>query len=218
MLSTDYNFLFIHVPKTGGNSIQSILADYSDDEIITPYENQDGCERFEVEHPKYCYSKHATLEQYRRVLPSHVYEGLCKFGVLRNPWDRMVSFYFSPHRDVDEWDREEFIRLVEDVEGVRHFLRERSLYDKISDRIGILPEVRFGSLDRDVDAILRFENLREDFRQVCAHLGVPADDLPRRNESDKDGYVEYYDEELRKLVQSKFKDEIRYGGYRFGGD
>jgi hypothetical protein len=218
MLSTEYNFLFIHVPKTGGNSIQSVLADYSDDEIVTPFENQDGVERFEVRHPKYSYTKHATLSDYRRVLPRNVYEDLYKFSVLRNPWDRVVSLYFSPHRGVDEWDREGFIRLVEEMKGTRRFVRERTLYDKISKWIAFLPKSKRGPLDEDVDAILRFENLREDFRRVCDKLGIPANDLPRRNQSERNGYVEYYDEELKQLVEQRFGDEIRYGDYEFGAE
>ena len=42
-----FALLFLHIPKTAGNSIQNILRDYSEDEIVARG-GQDGLERFEV--------------------------------------------------------------------------------------------------------------------------------------------------------------------------
>ena len=48
MLSIKKKFLFIHIPKKAGNSIQNVLKHYSEDEIVSLNHLQDGVERFEV--------------------------------------------------------------------------------------------------------------------------------------------------------------------------
>ena len=40
MISTDRKFLFIHIPKTGGNAIRLALRDYVDDEIVVNEKQQ----------------------------------------------------------------------------------------------------------------------------------------------------------------------------------
>ena len=108
MISLQKNFLFVHIPKTGGNSIQNILKEYSEDRIVIEYDHQDGVERFGIRNEKYDIYKHATLAQYQKVIEPEIFKKLFKFTVIRNPWDRMISFYFSPHGKRTEWDRELF--------------------------------------------------------------------------------------------------------------
>ena len=68
MISFQKRFLFVHIPKTAGNSIQSVLRDYSEDELVALRDEQDGIERFGLRNPKYKIKKHSTLAEYRAAL------------------------------------------------------------------------------------------------------------------------------------------------------
>ena len=98
MISLEKKFLFIHLPKTAGNSIQNILKIYSEDEITSNKKNQDGKDRFGIKNAKYDIEKHSTLTDYKKILEKDVYDSLFKFSTIRNPCARMISYYFSPHR------------------------------------------------------------------------------------------------------------------------
>src|SRR5207247_8451883 len=68
MISLQKHFLFVHIPKTAGNSIQTALRDYSEDQLVALRKEQDGIERFGLRNPKYNIKKHSTLAEYRDAL------------------------------------------------------------------------------------------------------------------------------------------------------
>ncbi len=111
MLSTRHRFLFVHIPKTAGNAVQTILQQYADDEIVSN-KHQDGVEMFGVRSPQYGTRKHSTLAIYRREYGDELYGDLFKFTCVRDPWQRAISFYFSRHRGEITWNRQGFIELV----------------------------------------------------------------------------------------------------------
>lgn len=207
MISFRNNFLFIHLPKTGGNSLQAALEKYSDDEIVSPYASQDGIERFSIRNEKLGVEKHATLGRYREIFGSQVCDQLYTFTVIRNPWDRAMSHYFSPHLANLTWDRARFINVVETMPTLRQFIGEGG------------NQVGNDSVELDdfVDKIMIFERLQEDFDDVCARLDLPRLKLPFRNVSSKPPYPFHYDDELIQIVAARFADEIAFGGYQFKG-
>jgi hypothetical protein len=215
MISTQKQFLFVHVPKTGGNSLQCILAAYSDDEIVAKFENEEGLQRFMVRNRQIQTTKHSNLSRYKEVLDTALYESLFKFATIRNPWDRMISLYFSPHRGVSEWDRARFLELVSRVPTLRHYVSEMSFGEKLREKIGLQSRNPRKRLDEDLDVLLRFEHLSEDFGKVCERLGIPVVPLPKRNASVREHYSKYYDDELRMMVEDKFREEIEIGNYSF---
>ena len=216
MISLNKKFLFIHVPKTGGNSIQNILRNYSEDEIVTLGKHQDGIERFEVRNNKYSIQKHSTLSTYKNEIESNIYEPLFKFSTIRNPWDMCISFYFSPHRGKIEWYRDRFKEYIQTIPTIRHYIMIESMADKINRKFHIGLKSKTKPLDTDIDFLIRFENLNEDFNKVCDILEIPFVELPLRNKSTRSHYTEYFDDELIALIGNRFSDEIKHVNYIYG--
>src|SRR5438552_8540821 len=151
MISFKQQFLFVHIPKTAGNSIQSILRHYSEDEIVALRSEQDGIERFGLRNPNYKIKKHSTLAEYRGALGEERFRSLYKFVCVRNAWDRMVSYYFTATQSPETWDRKKFRGTISEAASVAGYPRlDRGEEDPFA----------------NVDYIMRFENLADDFRTV----------------------------------------------------
>jgi len=213
MISTEKKFLFIHVPKTGGNSIQNVLQEFSDDEIVCSEEHHDGVERFGIRNSRYKIKKHSPLAQYKRELNPDLFNSLFKFAIIRNPWDKMVSWYFSPGRGREGWDRDAFIEMVHKKPPLSHHVIHPTFTEKVARKLS-MPR-QYPKLDRDIDLLLSFERLNEDFKKLCERIGVPPVDLPVRNKSSREHYSHYYDDELKSLVAERYRDEIEFGRYEF---
>lgn len=200
MISLQKRFLFVHIPKTAGNSIQSVLRDYSEDELVALRKEQDGIERFGLRNPNYKVKKHSTLSEYYDALGDEQFRKLYKFTCIRNPWDRMVSYYFTPTQNPETWNRKKFRETISKAVSVPDYLR---LDSHEADPFA------------NVNCIMRFENLADDFRAVCAGIGISPPALPQYNRSTREHYSKYYDDELRELVRTRFAAEIERFGYTF---
>ncbi|MGA0608257.1 sulfotransferase family 2 domain-containing protein [Phenylobacterium sp. VNQ135] len=200
MISLERRFLFVHIPKTGGNSIQNVLRTYSEDEIVCREPHQDGIERFELSNPTYGFSKHSPLAEYAAKLPPDVYGALFKFACVRNPWARAVSFYFSPHRGVTEFTREAFVAFLPTIPPMTQHLRAT-------------PDQPAAGIRDNFDYLMRFETLQQDFDVICERLGLPPQPLPTRNRSQRGRVEDYYDAGTVELVRQLFADDIALFGY-----
>jgi hypothetical protein len=200
MISLQKRFLFVHIPKTAGNSIQSVLRDYSEDQLVALRKEQDGIERFGLRNPRYKLKKHSTLREYYDALGDEQFRDLCKFTCVRNPWDRMVSYYFTPTQNLETWNRKKFRGIISKTVSAADYLRLDN---------------GEGDPFANVDYIMRFESLADDFRVVCTTIGISPSSLPQYNRSNREHYSKYYDDELRELVRNRFATEIERFGYTF---
>ncbi len=178
MISNRHGFIFIHIPKTAGNTIQEALLPYSDDEKTTAH-HQDGTERFGISGaitPR----KHAMLLDYERALGRQELTRFIKFCVIRNPWDRAISNYLSPHRWMErrgaeyvqmppKWDEERFVELLADMKPAIAYMKN-------------------SRGEPEIDHVIHFERLVEDFRSICSLLNIAdvTDDLRHRNRAATD--------------------------------
>lgn len=201
MLSLKGRWLFVHVAKTGGNSLQSVLAAQSEDRL-TSDRHRDGVEDFEVA-GDITGRKHMSLQEYHHRLPANVYERLFRFAVVRNPWERAVSAYFGPIQwalddGPPEWSRPRFEQLLEAVDPAMDML-------SVDGRL-------------DIDMVLRYETLDEDACVLFHRLGLGARELPHRNRSlvSADWRTWYaQDPGAVDVVAERYSSDIETFGYRF---
>jgi len=200
MISISHNWLFIHTPRTGGNSVQSVLACYSEDQL-TRRVFQDGIERFGVQ-GSYTGNKHFRLQDYADTVPPEIFSKLFKFTVARNPWARAISWFFTPLKWISagrqpRWSVDEFRRDIEHMPSMAQMLKVN------------------GSLGR-LDMLLRFETLATDFTALTARLGIPGATLPHRNKGySPENWEHYYlmSPDLIDLVAERFSEDIQTFGY-----
>ena len=195
IISNSHNFVFVATTKTGSTSIEKCLESYKSKHKIT---HLDGS-----------YNKHCPLKIIYQKFP--FIEDYFKFAIVRNPFDWVASWYFyrktRPNENntksisFKEWLIDEDSSAY-NIKGIGLTL---SQYDIISCDANI-----------KIDFIGKYENLQEDFDIICDKIGIPRQELPRKNRSNHKHYTEYYDDETRKIVAEKYAKDIEYFGYEFG--
>lgn len=198
MISTVHRFIFIHAPKTGGNSIQLVLEPLSDDRR-TVNARQDGRDRFGIAGPV-TPGKHARLADYEAALG----EDLDHFRVIvgsRDPLARAVSAYYSPHR----WPGREPIF-------------DHALFEKAMARLpAVAAMLTVAGGPRRPDHVLRFESLAADLAGAAKALDLPPlAPLPHVNASAADVRLRaetLADPWVRGVVARRFAADYRLFGY-----
>ena len=191
MISHDPKFVFIHVPKAAGSSIESSLQRYSAVPI-----------RFEDNGNAVLANKHVTAAQVRNAYGERWHD-YYSFAVARNPWDRVVSNYF-------------YLRQIghQRVEGIG------SPGDWVKkDMVWCLPVSHYVVADGEVivDFLIQYDSLQEGLDQVCDRLDIPRVRLEKTNRSSHDHYRDYYDGESRERVAELFREDIERFGFTFDG-
>jgi len=96
MMLHDLNAIFIHIPKTAGNTLsREVFTLYSRDRIVTA-KHQDGVVRFGVFGEGGTERKHMTVSEYSLSVEAPGEVRL--LAVFRDPLERLLSLYYSPNR------------------------------------------------------------------------------------------------------------------------
>jgi len=227
MICRENNCLFVHIPKSAGQSIEQFFTDRlqldwdQDREALYLQNNSDparGTEKLaHLSATEYVACGHLSQEEFSR---------LFKFSFVRNPWARILSEYryrnYFQHRSFRDFVLNKLPEPGWD-DKYRHVMPQ---YDMLHDNNGKLL----------VDFVGRFESLQEDFDKVCEHLGIEESQLPHRNRSDKKSrdlkrktrnwlfangenqlrsLADFYDDETREAVAEYYRKDIEAFGYGF---
>ncbi|NKI36428.1 sulfotransferase family protein [Wenzhouxiangella sp. XN79A] len=211
LLSCSHNFIFIHIVKAAGSSVTASL---------TPYAN-----RPETRLPNRIIRKlgldvrlpgryrefpvHIWASRLRDRVPAQFFDNAFKFTFVRNPWDWQVSLYHW-YRDHPEHILHELVSKMRFEEYAQWRADTPPLYYQ---RNYLVDEKD----DPLVDYIGRFENLADDFNEICQRIGVPSQ-LPQvnitRNRGGRD-YRTYYTDRSAELIRKTYERDIAFFNYRF---
>lgn len=194
MISHKDKFIFIHIPKCGGTSIERfILSHYGISHDWTrkyPLEALPTKVRSEF-NIGFGGQQHMTLSNFSLERQKQYFS----FAFVRNPWDRIMSSYLYSRRLGFKFTFESFL---DSPRFANHCGTQSSF------------------LNNNIDFVGRFENLQEDFDIVCGKLGLDAKRLPHENKTTHGHYTEWYTDERKKLIQDRYSEDIEVFNYKFG--
>lgn len=213
-LSPTRRFVFVHIPKTGGTALTLALEGRAraDDIIIgdTP-KARARRKRLAALTPAGRLWKHSTLADLGGVLPDDL-AGWFVLTLVRNPWDRMLSYY--------HWLRAQGFAhpsvTLARASDFPSFLNHPSTIAALRDWPAAAYTTDLQGVDR-VTLAARLERLDEDLTPAWAHLGFTLT-IPRANETDRprDWRFAYSDRDAA-LVATLCAGDIARFGYSFDG-
>ena len=186
-----YPSIFVHIPKCGGSSIKQMLNDKNDKSIIHN-KLKDDIEDLKKE----------NLD----------YEKYLIFTMLRNPWDRMVSYYFFYKNIIKtnetislnskKFNFSDWLKLTLDDQEKFYFIHENYLdYLTYENKILVDYTMNFNFFKNEcieLQNILKFNN-----------------EIIHANKTNHEFYKTYYSEEDIQLVYSIYKRDIDFFQFDF---
>ena len=214
IISPGRKFIFVHIPKTGGTALSLALEDRAmKDDILIGDTPKAKRRRGRLKGAKTAGRlwKHSTLADIEGLIDPDDLDGMVLFTLVRNPWDRLVSYYHwlkeqrFDHPAVDLAKEQSFVEFVRHPHTAQS-IRANSYGSYLRDGTG-----------RERDALfIRLEHLAEDLRPLEDHLGFKLDQIPRFNASNRArDHRAYYDGQTKLWVENLCKEDITRFGYSF---
>jgi len=207
--------IFIHIPKCAGTSIESIFY---------PGTKNVAKDIFGTINSKIWF-KHDTLQQYENKFPEldHYY----KFTFVRNPWSHTVSMYNYMWKSSYPWPvkwrsnqaNSEILAM-----SFRDWVTSEWFQTSTMQSINVTKNSPNGlkscldyitSRTWKMNFVGKLENLQSDFDIVCDAIGYPRQELPHINKTIYKNYVNYYDDETKRIVSNKYAEDIEHFEYKF---
>lgn len=202
-LCIDYNLLFIHIPKTGGQSIEKALGVYGPSvEKIWGDITLDG---------KTKSGQHLSLVDIEKYIGHDKFSTYTKIAVCRNPYTRFVSEF--------HWRKMHFERdltvdiLLNRIENVVH---NKDYYDIKKCRFGdhFIPQSEF-IFDSDgimvIDHLFRFENFKEIDEYLIQEYGCKK--CPKDNQSVPQDKKIILTQEQKNRIYNLYQRDFELLGY-----
>ncbi|PCJ05360.1 MAG: Type II secretory pathway, pullulanase PulA [Rhodobacteraceae bacterium] len=213
ILSPGRSYVFIHIPKTGGTALaQALEARARADDIMlgdTPkaQRRRHRVKDVPTQGRKW---KHSTLADIEGLVPDQTLFGLFAFTMVRNPWDRAVSYY--------HWLREQnfdnpAVHLAQTLNFSEFTCHSQTMASFRSAPAASYMRHRDGV--EQCNLYIRLEHFATDAQPLFDHLGFELT-LPLANVSIRQrDWRDYYDDCAVEAVTQSCAEDIAQFEYSF---
>lgn len=204
LISEQKRFVFVHVQKTAGTSLSDVLSPYALNPSASRWNKIASDAGLVTDWHRFHFRKHASLRKVESVLPREIYTSYFKFAFVRNPWERLLSWYQYVQNTPGHADRKNGETFAD---FAMRFIGKprRAQWWMLEDSHGAM----------GLDFVGRFEQLDDDIGRLCKILDIPFNALPHHNKMSKKDYRLHYDQRLADVVHAAWQTEIDFFGYRF---
>ena len=205
MISHEHKCIFVHIPRTGGTSIEATIWPRGRNEntlwmgFIDDWNNKYQTGGLQ----------HLLAKQIREEVGGETFSSYWKFSFVRNPWDKIISQYHY----IQNKERLLSFLGVEKIESLEEYLAliQKAKYIHWEEQWKFLYADSGECL---VDTIYRFEDFRDSAQKIYQDLKLQPTVL-HVNQTDHEHYSKYYTPETRELVAEMYAIDIDTFNYEF---
>lgn len=204
MISHKHKFIMISPPRAGNTSF--LLRIYKKDIIsnkltIDNSRSNDGpVPIIYNEFSNKPMSTHTPIKTFIDEYPDK-WKSYFKFCFCRNPYDRMVSWWFTCKQ----------LGYKEGNMSLKEFINHK----KGSSQLKYITIDKTYEGEIEMDEILRFEDYEEELQRISKKLGFTLEENKNIHGTKRKHYSYYYDEECKQLIEKYFKKELELFNYSF---
>jgi len=202
IVSDQLKLAYVNSPRNGCTTVKSILASVLGiklgDTIFTDIHRLFRSSAFETFHQ----------EDHIQFVP----EDYLRFSIVRNPFDRVVSFYEGKIRQDDKNHKRRFYGVDRDVEFAE-FVKKLARRGRHKLGTHLCPQY-IGLNVPQLDTVVRFESFTEGLQPIMDYIGYEKP-IPHLNDSKRKPYQTYYNTESRDIVKELYADDLYELKYTF---
>jgi len=251
MIDHDNKWVYVKTSKCASTTIQKQIRKDFDKRMVdypkTAYEKNILQKfRYRTEYGDEFWIPHYHLLDQIAIIKKDVLQNpdeYFKFTFVRNPWSKLVSYYFFatrfkdninpkngkiiPHKNISQYSFKEFIMNLEEIKMDTDWVLEQTLgqaihLKKLLDSKGFCNNCYDWISDENgkmlpMDFIGKVENIEEDYNKLVKLLNSPISKTPlyKKNVSKHDHYTTYYDKDMIQIVNKLFEKDIETFKYKF---
>lgn len=208
---------FIHIPKTGGTTIKSLLEKY-----ITIDNGHGGVGDVLNKWKDIESHSELALAENRFNQPDLSDHPIYLFTFMRNPYARVISTYEYRFRTWPErGESQPQLLEIDKIDGNISFKEYIDVITTIGDNQRWMPQTNW--MHPLINYVGKTETLAEDVKIIADNIGLPVQEKNQLNLTLKENispwrhknYKDYYDDESRKKVEKYYERDIEFLKVKF---